>query len=86
MMKLLRKDVKDFQELEWHFNEDTLGLDGKESGANFNDAISQKSAKSVFSNNVSVIQSISSAPNSLFYNVQRLLIQEKGEDIYYAIA
>ena len=40
----------------------------------------------MFSNNVSVLQSVSAAPNSLFYNVQRLLIQEKGEDIYYAIA
>jgi len=25
-------------------------------------------------------------PNSAYYNVQRLLIQEKGEDVYYALA
>jgi len=43
MMHLLRRDVKDFQELSWHFNEEVLGGEG---GNGFNDTASQKSAYS----------------------------------------
>jgi len=37
MMHLLRRDVKDFQELSWHFNEEVLGGEG---GNGFNDTAS----------------------------------------------
>ena len=83
MMHLLRRDVKDFQELSWHFNEEVLGGEG---GNGFNDTASQKSAYSCGNSVISGMQSVSNMPNSAYYNVQRLLIQEKGEDVYYALA
>jgi len=83
MLQLLRKDVDDFQELKWHYNEEALGADH---GA-FNDTASQRSMYSG-TGSASIMQSASSAnPGSLsFFNVQRLLVQEKGEDIYYHLA
>ena len=85
MMHVLRKDVKDFSELALHFNVDAY-LDQGDNASTFNDAASQKSVYSC-SNSVSVhMSSALSTPNSTFYAVQRLLIQEKGEDTYYALA
>ncbi len=84
MMQHLRADLKDFQELAWHFNEDAFGADG--AGSSFNDTASRQSAYSCGNSVISGLQSVSNMPNSAFYNVQRLLRQEKGEDVYYALA
>lgn len=87
MMHLLRKDVKDFSELALHYNEDAY-LDQGDNASTFNDAASQRSGRSVYSQANSVSVHMSSAmqtPNSAIYAVQRLLIQEKGEDTYYML-
>ena len=57
MMHLLRRDHKDFQELEWNFNEEAgeSGA-GKDNVSSFNDAASQRSAYS-YNNSVSCLQS-----------------------------
>jgi len=71
MLNLLRRDVDDFQELKWHYNEEALGAEH----GSFNDNASQRS---LYSNNnsASVMQSqTSTTPGHLsFFNVQRLLI------------
>ena len=82
MLEMLRRDGKDFEEIAWHYNEDMNGGEGGASGANFNDSASQRSVYS----GMSGLQSASSAPNSHFYNVKKLLVQERGEDIYYHLA
>ena len=61
MMKVMRKEVRDFDELAWAFNEE---MDAAAAAGNFNDAASQRSGRSrnsarsgrsCFSNNASVM-------------------------------
>lgn len=62
-----------------------LGGEALAGGGNaFNDTASQRSVYSC-SNSVSVMHSTTSALNSGYFNVQRLLRQEKGEDVYYSL-
>ena len=88
-MKFMRRDVRDYEELAWFFNDE---CDAAAAASNFNDSASQRSSRSQrsqrssYSNQASVMKSIQAVPNSMFYNVQRLLIQEKGEQTYYILA
>lgn len=71
-----------------HYNEDAY-LDQGDNASTFNDAASQRSGRSVYSCSNSVSVHMSSAmqtPNNSVYAVQRLLLQEKGEDTYYMLA
>ena len=86
MLDMLRRDGKDFEEIAWHYNEDMNGGEGGAGGASFNDSASQRSVYSCTNSAMSGLQSASSAPNSHFYNVKKLLVQERGEDIYYHLA
>ena len=74
MMRVLRKDNKDFSELALHYNEDAY-YDQADTASVFNDAASQAaSQKSYYSISNSVhVSTALSTPNSTFYNVQRLL-------------
>ena len=72
MLETLRRDGKDFEEIQWHYNEDFYG--GEAGGANFNDSASQRSVYSCTNSGFSGMQSASAAPNSHFYNVKKLLV------------
>ena len=80
-LERFRLDTKDFPELKWHYNLNA------ETGANtasvFNDAMSSKSFQSGSGALTGSGSGLSGASNkNAFYDVQKILKQEKGEDLY----
>ena len=68
-----RLDQRDFPELKWQYNEQNQ-MGGS---SVYNDAMSQRSVQS--GSNAPATGSRGSNDKQQHYNVQRLLIQEKGE-------